>query len=329
VEIAMLYPASNFLSNRLRGWLALCDSFGCGAGRRHSPDRGRGRLSWAVFGGLAGVAMAVSAAQATPIEIVAAENFYGDIAGQIGGDAVAVTSILTNPDRDPHEFEANATTARAIAGAAIVVYNGADYDPWVVKLLSASPSPSRKIIVVAELVGNKAGDNPHLWYEPSTMPAFAKALAATLTRFDPGRASDFAHRLALFRASLRPLDARIVALRRKYAGTPVTATEPVFGYMADALGLAMRNRGFQLAVMNGTEPGASAIAAFQRDLGFRAVKVLFYNAQTTDALTARMRRIAQEAGIPVVGVMETEPPGKDYQEWMLSQLDALDRALSR
>jgi zinc/manganese transport system substrate-binding protein len=326
----MLNLASDFSSIGLLAGLARFGCFAGGMGWRRRHAGARGRLLGAVFGGLAGVAInAVPSVQAAPIEIVAAENFYGDIARQIGGDTVAATSILTNPDQDPHEFEANATTAQAIAKAAIVVYNGADYDPWVVKLLSASPSPSREIIVVAELVGKKAGDNPHLWYEPTTMPAFAKALAAALARLDPGRAPDYAQRLARFRASLRLLDARIVALRRKYAGTPVTATEPVFSYMADALGLAMHNRGFQLAVMNGTEPGASAIAAFERDLGSHAVKVLFYNVQTTDPLTAQMRRIAQQAGIPVVGVTETEPPGKDYQEWMLSQLDALDSALSR
>ncbi len=289
------------------------------------------RAGWhrAVFAGLVGIVVTMCGAQAAPIQIVAAENFYGDVARQVGGDAVAVTSILTNPDQDPHEFEANAATARAMAGAAIVVYNGADYDPWVVKLLSASPSPSREVIQVADLVGKKPGDNPHLWYDAATMPAFAEALAAALRGVDPAHASDYAQRLAQFRVSLQPLDARIAALRRRCAGTPVTATEPVFGYMADALDLVMRNYRFQLAVMNDTEPSAAAVAGFERDLTSRAVKVLFYNSQTTEALTARMRQIGEKAGIPVVGVTETEPPGKNYQEWMLSQLDALDRALAR
>jgi zinc/manganese transport system substrate-binding protein len=290
--------------------------------------RGVGMLR-AVLGGLVAAAAAMSAAQAGPIAVVAAENFYGDVARQIGGGGVAVSSILTNPDADPHEFEANAATARAIADAAIVIYNGADYDPWVGKLLAASPSPPRKVIVVAALVGKKPGDNPHLWYEPSTMPALAATLAAALATLDPLHADDYQNRLARFRASLRPLAARIAGLRERFAGTAVTATEPVFGYMAEALGLAMRNRRFQLAIMNGTEPSASAIAGFESDLRSRAVKLLLYNAQTADPLTLRMRQIAGEAGIPVVGVTETEPPGKDYQEWMLSQLDAVDRALSR
>src|SRR5215472_8529767 len=148
---------------------------------RHRLGRRRG-IGRAILGGLAGLVAAMSAAQAAPIGIIAAENFYGDVARQIGGGNVAVASILENPQGDPHAFEANAATARAIAGAALVVYNGAGYDAWMDKLLSALPSASRVVLVVAELVGSKAGDNPHLWYGPATMPKFAAALAAALER---------------------------------------------------------------------------------------------------------------------------------------------------
>ncbi len=270
----------------------------------------------------------IPTAGAAPLRIVAAENFYGDVARQIGGGAVAVTSILSNPDQDPHEFEASPSTARALAEAQLVIYNGADYDPWAVKLLSASPFSSRVVIVAASLMHRRAGDNPHLWYAPATMPTLAAELARALARLDPARRADYARRLASFRRSLAPLDAKIAELRQKYSGTRVTATEPVFGYMADALGLVVRNPGFQLAIMNDTEPSAADIAKFEKDLRSRAVKVLIYNSQTSDALTRRMRMIATDAGVPVVGVSETEPRGKDYQEWMLSQLDALDRALA-
>ncbi len=273
--------------------------------------------------------IAAAAAPAQPIKIVAAENFYGDIARQIGGAEVAVTSILTNPDQDPHEFEASPSTARTLADAAIVVYNGADYDPWAGKLLSASPSRSRKIISVAELARKNPGDNPHLWYDPDTVSALARALADALAALDPEHNAGYQSRLATFEKSMSPLAGQIAELRRKYAGTPVTATEPVFGYMADALGLDMRNRRFQLATMNDTEPSAADIAAFEQDLRSRAVRVLIYNSQTSDALTRRMRAIAAQAGVPVVGVTETEPPGKDYQEWMRSQLDAIGPALAR
>jgi zinc/manganese transport system substrate-binding protein len=267
-------------------------------------------------------------APAKPITVVAAENFYGDIARQIGGAQVAVTNILTNPDQDPHEFEASPSTARAFADAAVVIVNGAGYDGWAEKLLSASPAASRTVIVVAALVHKTAGDNPHLWYDPTVMPALAETLRGLFVKLDPVHQADYVQRLAIFRQSIKPLDERIGEMRTKYSGEPVTATEPVFGYMAAALGLDMRNTGFQLAVMNDTEPNAGAIAAFEKDLRARAVKVLFYNSQTSQALTRRMQKIATQAGVPVVGVTETEPRGKDYQEWMLSQLNELDRALA-
>ena len=283
-------------------------------------------LHMAIAALLVGTATAQPAS--TPVSIVAAENFYGDVAQQIAGGNASVASILSNPDQDPHLFEVSPSVARLLSGAAIVVYNGADYDPWMTKLLSASRSSNRTVIVVADLVHRKPGDNPHLWYDPSTMPAYAKTLSAALSQRDPAHQADYDRRLRAFLDALQPLQAKIAELRGKFSGIPVTATEPVFGYMANALGFKMRNARFQLAVMNDTEPSAAAIADFEKDLRTRTVKVLFYNSQTSEALTERMRKIAMEAGVPVVGVTETEPPGKRYQEWMLSQLDALDQALA-
>ena len=273
-----------------------------------------------------GVGMA--AARAEPIPVVAAENFYGDVARQIGGGHVAVVSILTNPDQDPHLFEASTSTARQIAEARVVIYNGADYDPWMVKLLAGSPSARRIAIEVGALTHRKPGDNPHLWYDPATMPVVAAALAARLGDEDPPHRADYARNLAAFTASLAPLAAKVAAMRTAWQGTPVTATEPVFGYMAAAIGLVMRNERFQLAVMNDTEPGASDLAAFENDLKERRVRVLLYNDQTSDALTTRMKRLAADNRIPVIGVSETEPPGITYQDWMMRQLAALDAALS-
>jgi len=272
--------------------------------------------------------LGLATAQAEPINIVAAENFYGDVAEQLGGANVKVTSILTNPDQDPHLFEASASTARDLAAARIVIYNGADYDPWMTKLLSASRATGRVTIEVAKLVGKKAGDNPHLWYDPATMPAVAKALAAQLAKLDPDHRGDYEQRRDSFVASLKPIDDQIAALRQQYAGVSITATEPVAGYMAEAIKLKVRNPRFQLAIMNNTEPSASEIGAFQKDLKTRAVKVLLYNSQTSEELTERMRAIAKEAGVPIVGVTETEPEGKKYQDWMLSELAALEIGLS-
>jgi zinc/manganese transport system substrate-binding protein len=266
-------------------------------------------------------------AHAEPIAVVTAENFYGDVAEQVGGSTVKVTSILTNPDQDPHLFEASASTARALSEARIVIYNGADYDPWMVKLLSAARAEGRAAIEVATLVGKRAGDNPHLWYDPPTMPALAKALAAALAKIDPAHRADYEQRRDTFIASLKPIDDKIAELRQRYAGTPITATEPVAGYLTEAIKLEMRNQRFQLAIMNDTEPSASEIAAFQRDLKTRAVKVLLYNNQTSEELTERMRALAKQSGVPAVAVTETEPKGKTYQDWMLSELAALETAL--
>ncbi|TAM03010.1 MAG: cation ABC transporter substrate-binding protein [Paraburkholderia sp.] len=262
------------------------------------------------------------------IPVVAAENFYGDVVKQIGGARVDVTSILSNPDQDPHLFEASPKTARALQRARIVVYNGADYDPWMTKLLGATQGGERTIIVAADRVGKKAGDNPHLWYEPRTMPAVARAVSAALVAADPAHKSVYDANLAAFLASLKPIDAKVAALRARYRGVPVTATEPVFGYMSDALGLDMRNLRFQLATMNDTEASASDIAAFERDVRERRVRVLIYNSQATGALTRRMLALAKDSKVPGVSVTETQPAGVTFQQWMLVQLDALDHALA-
>lgn len=277
------------------------------------------------------VALGIGSAPAAtqPINLLAAENFYADVAQQIGGTGVKVTSILSNPDQDPHQFEVSASTARAVSGARLVVYNGVDYDPWMEKLLAASPSPQRRVIVAADLVGRKSGDNPHLWYDPATMISVSEAVAAELTRIDPGHKADYTARFEAFITSVQPLQNKIAALRAKYQGAPVTATEPVFGYMAKALGLDMRNLGFQMAVMNGAEPSASSVGEFEDDLQNHRVRVLFYNNQTTDDLTKRLLDLAKASHVPVVGISETEPAGMNYQQWMMSQLEALETALAR
>jgi zinc/manganese transport system substrate-binding protein len=272
--------------------------------------------------------MAPAPAADGKIALVAAENFYGDVAKQIGGDRVSVTSILNSPDQDPHLFEVSPTVVRQIAAAQVVVYNGADYDPWIEKLLTVTPKPGRAVIAVADLVNKKAGDNPHLWYDPATMPAVARALAAALAMADPSHRDDYAARLKSFLGSLEPLNAKITAIRSKFAGTAVTASEPVFGYMAAALKLEMRNGRFQLAVMNDTEPSARDLAAFEQDLQTRKVRVLFYNTQASDKLVQRLVELARASDIPVVGVTETCPPSLSYQDWMMRELNDTEKALA-
>jgi zinc/manganese transport system substrate-binding protein len=266
---------------------------------------------------------------AGPIAVVAAENFYGDVAQQIGGPGVKVTSILSNPDQDPHLFEASPSVARAISVAQIVIYNGIDYDPWVEKLLSAARSSDRRAIVVADLVRKRPGDNPHIWYDPATMLALAKVLADDLSVADPAHRVAYQQHLSQFERSVQPIQAKIASLHGRLAGTPVTATEPVFGYVFDAIGMEVRNERFQLAVMNNTEPSASDVAAFENDLKEHRVRMLVYNSQASDPVVERMVKLAKASHIPVVAVTETEPPGKDYQAWLLSELSAVDQALPK
>jgi zinc/manganese transport system substrate-binding protein len=218
---------------------------------------------------------------------------------------------------------------REIAAAQVVIYNGADYDPWMAKLLSSVPKPGRTGIVVADLLHKKAGDNPHLWYDPATMPAVASALAAAFTAVDPAHKDDYAARLKTFLASLGPLNQKIAEIRAKYAGAPVTASEPVFGYMAAALHLKMHNEAFQIAVMNDTEPSVSDVAACERDLTTHGVRVMFYNKQASSNVVAHLLELARASHIPVVGVTETAPPGLSYQDWMAGELDETEHALAR
>lgn len=196
------------------------------------------------------------------------------------------------------------------------------------KLLAASKgNEKRTVIVAAQIVGRKAGDNPHLWYDPATMPALAKAVSAYLASADPAHKNDYDARLATFLDSLKPIDASIAQLKSRYKGVPVTATEPVFGYMADAIGFEMRNQRFQMASMNETEPSPADIAAFEKDLRERRVHVLIYNSQATGALTRRLLNVAKDAHVPSISVTETLPAKRTYQQWMQSQLEAPAGAL--
>ena len=268
-------------------------------------------------------------ADAATVHVVAAEDVYAAVAREIAGADASVISILHNPDQDPHTFEASASIAHEVGAADVAVVNGADYDPWMDRILAATRRPDRQVIDVSRLLGRKAGDNPHLWFDPAAMPAFARAFAAALDRADPERGAKHATKLADFLASLKPLDARVAALRQRYAGVPITATEPIFGLLAGALGLEVRNMQFQVAIMNGTEPRASDVRAMEGDLRNHRVRLLVFNAQTSDATARRMRTLAEAAHVPVVGVNETLPAGiTTYQAWVAATLDALEPALA-
>jgi zinc/manganese transport system substrate-binding protein len=267
-------------------------------------------------------------ADAATLKIVAAENFYGGIAQQVAGSDATVTSILSNPNQDPHEFTTNAATALAVADADIVIYSGIGYDTWMEKLLGSTGKPGRVVIDVADLIGAKDGDNPHIWYDPRTMPALAEKLVEVLSKVHPAEAAAYQKQLDDLKAAMRQELARIAEIKSAANGLTVTATEPVFGYMAEALGLKMLNGDFQIKIMNDSEPTADETAAFEQSLTSKTAKILFYNDQVTDPTTDRMQKIAKQAGIPLVGVTETQPPDqKSYVAWMLHELDDVQAAL--
>ncbi|WP_428377318.1 metal ABC transporter solute-binding protein, Zn/Mn family [Lichenicoccus sp.] len=277
-------------------------------------------------------ARAAASPAAPPIvaapRIVAAENVYGDVASQLAGAGAQVSSVLSNPNQDPHLFEASPSVARALSRATITISNGAGYDAWMSGLLAASPAAGRHDIVVGDLLGVRPGSNPHLWYDPQTMVVFAGGLTEVLDACEPARAAAHAAARDRFLASLAPVTRRIAEIRRRFGGTSVTATEPVFGLMSNALGLVMRNERFQVAVMNDAEPSTSDVVAFEDDLRSHRVAVLFYNSQAIDNAARRLLGLARTAGIPVVGVTETEPAGLTYQSWMLRELDLAEKALA-
>jgi zinc/manganese transport system substrate-binding protein len=266
-----------------------------------------------------------------PIAVLGAENFYADLLTQIGGTKVTVSSILNDPNADPHAFEASPQTAKLVADAKLVIVNGIGYDDFMTKLLGASTRPDRVVLNVQAILKRADGDNAHVWYDPQTMPAVADAAAAALAKLDPPNASYYSDRLAQYRSSLKPIDDKIATLRAKYGGAPVAFTEPVAGYQAEAIGLAVLTpEGFMKAIEQGVDPAPADVAAERDLLTGRKVKALLYNSQVTSPLTKDIHDLAVTSGVPVVGVAETIPAQvKTYQEWMLSQLAELETALAK
>ena len=259
------------------------------------------------------------------IPVLGTENFYADLLAQIGGTRVTVSSILNDPNADPHEFEADPKTAK------LVIVNGIGYDAFMDKLLSASTKPDRVVLSAQEILKRSDDDNAHIWYDPKTMPALADAAAAALAKLDPRHADYFNGQKTKYLAALKPIDDKIAALRAKYRGAPVAFTEPVAEYQTDAIGLkVLTPEGFMKAIEQGVDPAPADVAAERDLLTGRKVKALLYNSQVTSPLTKDIRQLADTSGIPVVGVAETIPPAfKTYQEWMLSQLAELETALAK
>jgi zinc/manganese transport system substrate-binding protein len=272
-----------------------------------------------------------AAASSTTITAIGAENEYADVIAQVGGKYVRASSIMSNPNTDPHTFEASPAVAREISAADLIVQNGVGYDDWATTIENAAPSTARKVINVQQLLGlPNSTPNPHLWYKPTTMPAVANAIAADLAQIDPAHASYYKANAAAFIASLTAWTKAIATFAAAHPDTPVATTEPVADYMLQAAGAdIMTPWTFQADIMNGTDPSPQDTAIEKSLFTQHKVKVFLYNQQVTDALTESFISLAEANGIPVVGVYETMPtPGFDYQSWMLAEVNALKAAVT-
>jgi zinc/manganese transport system substrate-binding protein len=265
------------------------------------------------------------------IQAIGAENEYANVIQQIGGKYVQVTAIMSNPNTDPHTFEASPAVAREISNAGLIVQNGVGYDTWASDIEKAVPASSRKIVDVQQLLGlPDSTPNPHLWYNPTTMPKVATAIADDLAAIQPAHASYFNANAVKFTQSLTAWTQAIAAFKAAHPNTPVATTEPVADYMLQAAGAEnMTPWAFQADIMNGTDPSPQNVAAEQALFTQHEVKVFLYNQQVTDTLTDSFIDLAHANGVPVVGVYETMPtPGYDYQTWMTAEVNALDKAVT-
>ena len=302
----------------------------------------RGRTGVAAVAGLAVAGLVVSAcgspsatvasaSKSGVINAIGAENEYANVVAQIGGKYVHVSSILNNPNTDPHTYESSPSVAQGVAAAQLIVQNGVGYDTFMNKIESASPSSSRKVIVVQNVLGLPHNTpNPHLWYDPKTMPAVAQVMATKLASLQPSHAAYFRANLAKFNTSLQPWLAAIASFKAQYPGTTAATTEPVADYLLTAMGINnLTPFVFQADIMNGVDPTPQDITLENGFFTQHQVKVFCYNQQVVSHLTASVRQNAQHNNVPIVGVYETMPtPGYNYQTWMLAEVNAIKKAVT-
>jgi zinc/manganese transport system substrate-binding protein len=264
------------------------------------------------------------------IGLVAGENFWGNIAAQIGGDRVAVKSLISDSGADPHEYESTVEDAAAVAGAKVVVANGVGYDDFLSKLVSASPSGDRTVLTVSDIGGvHGANPNPHLWYNPTYVIKAAQAIEAALAKESPADASMFQANLKTFLSGEQRVVDVTNRIKAKYVGQAVAYTERVPGYLVAAAGLKLGTPlSFSLALEDGNDPSPRDNAAFEQALTKHTVRVLIYNAQVTDAATKHLRDLARSSGVPVVSMTETLPSTEpNFQTWQARQAGELLAAL--
>jgi len=271
---------------------------------------------------------AVGAWASPTVAVVAAENFYGNIVQQIGGDAVSVTSIMSDPNVDPHAYESSVADAKAIARADLVIENGAGYDDWMDKLLSASPGGSRIVLKGFDLAVKKLPDNEHVWYNIDNAQAIAGAITRALEKIHPEQSSLFSRNNRAFQESLGPIREKMTQISARFKGTPVGLTETIFLYQAVPLGLnVLTPFEFQKAIAEGNDPPADTVVETESQITQKKIRILIYNEQTVSPITTKAQNDAKASNVPIVGVTETMPAGETYQTWMLRQLDELRMAL--
>jgi zinc/manganese transport system substrate-binding protein len=262
------------------------------------------------------------------IEVLAAENLWGDIARQIGGAHVDVTSVLSDPNQDPHEYQSTVANAVSVSVADVVIVNGADYDPFMMQLLSAGAKKGHTVVTVSSVVGAHHGDNPHLWYDPTYVEAAAVAIEKALAGKAPDHSADFEAGLAAFRTGEHTVSDVIDTIKRRHAGEKVGYTEPVPGYLVQAAGLKLGTpKAFSLAIENGTDPRPGDSAHFEQAITDRTIHALLLNTQVSDPETDRLASLAKSSHVPIVDVTETLPAHEDFQTWQAGQARALLAAL--
>jgi zinc/manganese transport system substrate-binding protein len=305
-----------------------------GPAQRLSHATDRLRLAGTILVG--GALLAGCGSSASPpaaggrLAVVAGENFWGDITRQIGGSHVSVTSIITDPNADPHSYETDPRTAAAINNASFVIENGSGYDDFIDKLVSTNPSSGRDVLSVAQTVGvGGSNPNPHLWYNPDYVTAAARAIETHLASRDHVDAADFEANLQTFLAQYQPYIDALATIRTRYSGAAIAYTERVPGYLVEKAMLRLATpASFAQAIEDGNDPSPADTTAMDRAMTDRLVKVLLYNAQVTSPTTQQVRDLASANGIPVVGVAETIPAGEPtFQSWQIHQARAILAAL--
>jgi zinc/manganese transport system substrate-binding protein len=264
------------------------------------------------------------------LQVVAAENFWGSIAAQLGGEQVAVRSIIVNPSTDPHSYEPTAADARTMAGARLAIVNGIGYDTWASRLLAANPSSGRAVLDVGSLLGLKQGDNPHQWYSPAHVHAVIDQIVADYDRLSPADASYFAQRKKNFETSgLGRYDGLIAQIRARYKGVPVGYSESIFQPLGQALGLKLLTPySFAKAIAEGTEVTAQDKQTVDRQASAREIKVWVFNSQNVTPDVQRVNQLARAAHVPIATVTETlSPASASFEQWQVAQLEGLERAL--